>query len=76
MDHFFANPTKLGINSKVVDISDIREMTLQDFVARLQDNGVSVSEERAEQVYNQLRDMADAYDKAQEESGKQSNTEE
>lgn len=73
---FLINPVKLGINGKVMDISDIREMTLQDFVARLQENGVSVSDERAERVYNQMRDMADAYDKAQEESQEQSNLEE
>ena len=76
MDQFLINPTRLGINGKIVDISDIREMTLQDFVVRLQDNGVSVSDERAERVYNQMRNMADAYDKAQEENEKQSNTEE
>lgn len=76
MDQFLINPTRFGINGMIVDISDIREMTLQDFVVRLQDNGVSVSDERAERVYNQMRNMADAYDKAQEESEKQSNTEE
>lgn len=67
MDQFLVNPTKLGINGKVVDISDIREMTLQDFVVRLHDNEVTVSDERAERVYNLMRWIADN-NKAQEDS--------
>ena len=45
-------PSKLGINSKVIDISDILELSLEDFMQRLVDNDVIISTERAACVYN------------------------
>lgn len=49
---------KLGINGKVVDITNIAKKTKAQFAAQLKQVGVVLDEERLEKVYTQLHDEA------------------
>lgn len=49
---------KLGINGKVVDITNIANKTKAQFKAQLKQAGVVLDEERLEKVYTQLHDSA------------------
>ena len=49
------NPTKLAIAGKVIDVSKIADKTLAQFKAQLKQNGIVVSDERADKLYHHLR---------------------
>lgn len=50
--------SKLGINGKVVDISNIANKTKAQFKAQLKQAGVEIDDERLESVYTQLHNEA------------------
>lgn len=45
-------PTKLAIDGKVIDISRIAEKSVAQFNAQLKQNGIVLTEERLQSVYN------------------------
>lgn len=49
---------KLGIDGKTVDITNIADKSLAQFRQQLKQNGVVLSEERLESVYNSLHESA------------------
>lgn len=46
---------KLGIQGKVIPMSDFAELSLDDFAKRLTEYGVSFSTDKAQELYNELR---------------------
>lgn len=48
-------PTKLAIDGKVINIEKISEKTLAQFKAQLKQNGLTIDDARAEQVYLNCR---------------------
>ena len=46
---------KLGIQGKVIPMSDFAELSLDDFAKRLTEYGVSLSADKVQELYNELR---------------------
>lgn len=46
---------KLGIQGKVIPMSDFAELSLDDFAKRLTEYGVSFSTDKAKKLYEDLR---------------------
>lgn len=46
---------KLGIQGKVIPMSDFAELSLDDFAKRLTEYGVSLSTDKVQELYNELR---------------------
>lgn len=48
---------KLGIQGKVIPMSDFAELSLDDFAKRLTEYGVSLGTDKAQELYNELRSV-------------------
>lgn len=48
---------KLGIQGKVIPMSDFAELSLDDFAKRLTEYGVSLSTDKVQELYNELRSV-------------------
>lgn len=48
------HPTKLAICGKVINTEKVADKTLAQFKQQLKQNGVEVSDERAEKVYKRI----------------------
>lgn len=46
---------KLGIQGKVIPMSDFAELSLDDFAKRLTEYGVSLGTDKVQELYNELR---------------------
>lgn len=46
---------KLGIQGKVIPMSDFAELSFDDFAKRLTEYGVSLSTDKVQELYNELR---------------------
>lgn len=46
---------KLGIQGKVIPMSDFAELSFDDFAKRLTEYGVSFSTDKAQELYKELR---------------------
>lgn len=46
---------KLGIQGKVIPMSDFAELSLDDFAKRLTEYGVSLSTDKVQELYDELR---------------------
>lgn len=57
---------ELGIQSKVIPMSDFAELLFDDFAKRLTEYGVSLSDEKAQVLYESLRESYVDSDSEQE----------